>query len=88
MAVKGAVAEPAETMTEAGTLTFALLELRLTVVAEEALAERVTVQVEEPAPVRLAGLQAIPASVGGRGVTVTCAVALAAMIVALTVLVV
>ena len=76
VAVKDAVAEPFGTETEAGTVSLALFELRLTVVAEEAAPERVTVQEEEPAPVRLAGLQATPVKVAGGGVTVNCVVAL------------
>ena len=71
--VKEALAEPFGTVTEAGTVSLALFELKVTVVAEEAAADRVTVQEDEPAPVRLEGLQATPARVVG-GATVSCAV--------------
>jgi len=73
VAVKEALAEPFGMVAEGGTESFALLELRVTVVAEEAVADRVTVQEDEPAPVRLVGLQVTPARVVG-GATVSCAV--------------
>ena len=74
MAVKEALAEPLGTVTDEGTVSLVLLELRVTAVAEEALADRVTVQEDEPAPVMLVGLQVTLArAVGGR--TVTCVVA-------------
>ena len=54
-------------MTEAGTVSLALLELSATEVAEAAVAERVTVQVVVPAPVIELGVQATRGD-GGRGI--------------------
>ena len=88
MAVKEALAEPLGTVTDEGTVSLVLLELRVTAVAEEALADRVTVQEDEPAPVMLVGLQATPVRVAGGGVTVNCVVTLPAVMVAFVVVLV
>ncbi len=58
VAVNWAEAEPEDTETEEGTVRLALPELSETVVAESTFAERVTLQVVDPAPVIVAGLQA------------------------------
>jgi hypothetical protein len=72
--VNCAVEAPLATVTEEGTVSLALLEVSETEVADEALAERVTVQEVEPAPVIEVGLQARPEMVVG-GLTVSWAVA-------------
>ena len=74
VAEKGALDEPFGMVTEEGTDRLVLLELRIMAVAEETAADRVTVQEAEPAPVKLAGLQATLARALG-GATVICAVA-------------
>ena len=74
VAVKVALAEPLGMVAEEGTDRLPLFDARATTVAEEALADRVTVQEDEPAPVILVGLQVTLARVVG-GVTVTWAVA-------------
>jgi hypothetical protein len=65
LAEKVADAEPAATVTEAGTLSAALLLDRLTVDPPVgAAAFRVTVQVLEPPEAKLVGVQEIPVSTG------------------------
>lgn len=64
-ALNCAVAEPAATVTEPGTVRFELFEARLRLVEEVAAADKDTVHWVEPAPVRLLGLQIKPAMVVG-----------------------
>ena len=66
VAVKFAVDAPASTVTDAGTLTFELLLERVTLNPPEGAAEvSVTVQVDDPGEVTVAGLQERLLSAGG-----------------------
>ena len=65
LAVKVAVAAPAATVTDAGTVNVLLLEERLTTVPPlGAASDRVTVQVEDEADSRVAGLHCSAETVG------------------------
>ena len=85
VAVNTALAAPEATVTEAGTVTFALLLDRLTgSPPTEAAAVNFTVQLLVPAPVSDAGLQLIPLNASA-AFTVTAAVAVAPDALAVTV---
>ena len=75
LAVNCALAAPLATLAEAGTVRLPLLEDRPTVVADAALADKVTVHCVVPAPVNVAGLQLIPL-MAVEGFTVSCVLTL------------
>lgn len=71
-AVNCALDVPDAIVTDAGTVRLGLFEVRLRVVAEAAIDDSVTVHWDEPAPVRLFGVQVTLEIVVG-GLTVICA---------------
>ncbi len=76
--VNVALVLPAATVTEAGTVSAALLSVRPTTTPPAGAAVlSVTVPVEGEPPATLVGLTLTPVSVGGGGVTVSVAVWLA-----------
>ncbi len=86
VAVKVAVVAEAKTVTEAGTVAEALLEDRATAAPPVGAAEfRVTVQVEEPAPVKDEGEQARLLTSGGGAVMLRAEVLEVPLAVAVTV---
>ena len=75
LAVNCPLEAPLATLTEAGTVRLLLFEDRPTVVADAALADKVTVHCVVPAPVNVAGLQLIPL-MAVEGFTVSCVLTL------------